>query len=198
MLVILFLIGLIFINFKSCDSGISAVEKKSVVSLLNDSLQRIHTAATIDRYDSLIKVKRVSDSLHGVNVALLTNRYNALRTIVKNLKPVVVDSIDQVVNSVPASAYNASIEQGYLCDSLIVSMDYRLSDKDSIANYFQSQYLAEKKLNVTSEQALSDLKSLSAEEKKGKEKAQKLNRKIPSIVGLSVAITAVLVALVLK
>ncbi len=191
---------LIWALTRSCDSQPKPdkVEGKADQSLKADSLKQIETSKLVARYDSLIHEKLISDSLHKVKINSLSIQYNALRTIVKTMKPVKVDSSGQVVNNIPAASYNASVEQGTMCDSLIMYLDSELAVKDSIAKYYNAQYVAEKKLNSTNTQALSDLKALEGEEKKSLAKAKKLNKKIPVIAAISAIAGYIILTLTIK
>ncbi len=196
--VIVVLLAFLFMP-KSCEpSGkFEQMEAKSNRSLIIDSLQTIETARIRTLNDSLISELKTRDSLHKEKIETLSGKYYALRSVVKKLQLVRVDSSGQTVN-VPADQYNASINSGTMCDSLLMYLDSELAVKDSIISTREIQLTACGKESETKGKALSDLIELNAEEKKQGGKARDLNKKIPTIAIISGLIGSVLTLILLK
>lgn len=169
----------------------SELQRKFDNSLLIDSLKRIETSKINSVYDSLISEKKKEDSLHKVKIETLSQKYYALRKIVKKYEGVIVDSI-------PKEAVTASINSGSMCDSLLMYQDQELAIKDSIISYREIQLQAERKQNATTTQALSDLIALNEQEKEQKFKSAKLNKKLPLIATLSAFSGSLLTIILLK
>lgn len=188
-------IGIILILclFKGCEpSKPNDLELKTNSSLRIDSIVSASNSLLQVKHDSLVgKLKLESDSIKESNRALSV-RYNALRSIVRKLQPVKVDSLTQVVNDVPATAYNASIYSGIMCDSLLIGKDLELNIKDSIISVREIQLDSEKKAYLEKDQALNDLKAFNNLQEKVSEKAKKLNKKIPLIATISAEIGALI------
>lgn len=194
---IAFMALMMFISPQSCSDKIKPLQKKSDRSLIIDSLQKIETSKVKKESDSLISELKKQDSIQKVKIENLSTSYYALRAKLKHLKAVKVDSLGQTIN-VPVIEYNASINSSTMCDSLLMYLDSELMLKDSIISVQEIQVKTLDKKVVTSEQALTDLIALNNEERKQKEKAKKLNKKIPLLCGISSVATVILTILLLK
>lgn len=170
---------------KSCEpSGkYEQLQRNSDRSLIIDSIQKLLTEKVNKKSDSLINIYKDSLAVIKFSKEKIEYNYYALRSIVKKLQSVKVDSFNQVVK-VPVIEYNASINSGTMCDSLLMYQDAELNLKDSIISVREIQLIACRKENDTKEQALQDLIALNNEEKKQKERAKVLNKKIPLIAGI--------------
>ena len=182
---------------QSCSKKPSEIEKKAIESLKADSAIKIQTDLIVLKYDSLIRVKQIEDSTHKAKIEKLSNKYYALRAVVNKLQTIPIDSAGQKID-IPVDVYNASIDSGNMCDSLLMYMDSELAVKDSIIAFRTAQFTAVNTLNKTHEQALSDLLALTNEEKSKRSKAQKLNNKIPLISVVSAFAGSILTILILK
>lgn len=188
---------IIFAFPQSCSDKSEPLQRKSDRSLIIDSIQKSITDSLI--FTSNAKIRRFEDSLKTLrdkNEKLSTNYY-ALRAKIKHLKTVKVYSLGQTVN-VPVIEYNASINSGTMCDSLLMYQDQELAIKDSIISVKDVQIVALNKKAVTSEQALADLIALNNEEKRQKEKAKRLNKKIPGIALISGLVGSVLTLILVR
>lgn len=184
---------------KSCEpSGKSEqFNRKSDVSLIIDSLQKIETANIRKESELLLKVYKDSLATIKESREKLSVNYYALRAKIKHLQTVKVDSSGQTVN-VPVIEYNASINSGTMCDSLLMYQDQELAIKDSIISVKDIVIITLEKNSATTDQALADLLLLNNEEKKQKEKAKRLNKNIPQIAIISGLIGSVLTLFILR
>lgn len=181
-------------GFRACQSDLPDPVKEAAVKSVqvqqkqsreNDSINKVN--------DSLIALLKAQELIYKDHVSELSERNSALRAIVSKLQPVRIDSSGQTVN-VPAVAYNAGIESGNLCDSLLMYMDKELAIKDSIISTREIQLQASQKLNVSSQKAINDLLALNEQEESKRKTALKLNKKIPLIAGIA-AVTGYVFAL---
>lgn len=182
---------------QSCSDRLEPLEHKSERSLIIDSIQKSITDSLI--FTSNAKIRRFEDSIKNLrdkNEKLSINYY-ALRANIKHLKTVKVDSLGQTIK-VPVIEYNASINSGTMCDSLLMYMDWELAIKDSLISVKDIVIITLEKRSATGDQALADLLLLNNEEKKQKEKAKRLNKKIPQIAIISGLIGSVLTLFLLK
>lgn len=197
-LIALIAIMLILIAFpQSCTDKSEPLQRKSERSLIIDSIQKIITNSLI--FTNNAKIRRFEDSIKTLKSKneKLSISYYALRAKIKHLQTVKVESSGQTVN-VPVIEYNASINSGTMCDSLLMYQDQELAIKDSIISVKDIQINALDKKAVTGEQALTDLIALNNEEKRQKEKAKRLNKKIPSIALISGLIGSVLTLFLIR
>ena len=148
---------------------------KSDVSLIVDSLQKIETDKIKKESDLLLKVYKDSLATIKASREKLSVNYYALRAVVKKLQTVRIDSIGQVVN-VPAIEYNASINSGTMCDSLLMYMDSQLAIKDSIISVKDIEIDSLIKKVETGEIAQADLLALIEHLKKELKKCKDQNK----------------------
>jgi len=148
---------------------------KSDVSLIVDSLQKIETDKIKKESDLLLKVYKDSLATIKASREKLSVNYYALRAVVKKLQTVRIDSIGQVVN-VPAIEYNASINSGTMCDSLLMYMDSELAIKDSIISVKDIEIDSLIKKVETGEIAQADLLALIEHLKKELKKCKDQNK----------------------
>lgn len=162
---------------KSCEpSGKSEqFNRKSDVSLIIDSLQKIETANIRKESELLLKVYKDSLATIKESREKLSVNYYALRAKIKHLQTVKVDSSGQTVN-VPVIEYNASINSGTMCDSLLMYMDSELAIKDSIVSVKDIIIETLVKKVETGEIAKSDLLALIDELKKELKKCKNQNK----------------------
>lgn len=162
---------------KSCEpSGKSEqFNRKSDVSLIIDSLQKIETANIRKESELLLKVYKDSLATIKESREKLSVNYYALRAKIKHLQTVKVDSSGQTVN-VPVIEYNASINSGTMCDSLLMYMDSELAIKDSIVSVNDIIIETLVKKVETGEIAKSDLLALIDELKKELKKCKNQNK----------------------
>lgn len=148
---------------------------KSDVSLIIDSLQEIETAKIRKESDLLLKIYK--DSLATIKESRenLSINYYALRAKIKHLTTVRVDSSGQTVN-VPVIEYNASINSGTMCDSLLMYMDSELAIKDSIISVKDIIIETLTKKVETGEIAQADLLALMEHLKKELKKCKDQNK----------------------
>jgi len=162
---------------KSCEpSGKSEqFNRKSDVSLIIDSLQKIETANIRKESELLLKVYKDSLATIKESREKLSVNYYALRAKIKHLQTVKVDSSGQTVK-VPVIEYNASINSGTMCDSLLMYMDSELAIKDSIISVKDIVIESLAKKVETGEIAKSDLLALIDELKKELKKCKNQNK----------------------
>lgn len=186
-----------FIVPKSCDNNHVSdyLQIKVDRSFIIDSLKRIETAKLKKHSDSLIFIHEKKDSIAKVKYSKLEKGYNAQRAIIKHLTSIRVDSFNQVV-IVPVIEYNALIESGNKCDSMNVLNNERIAEKDSINNQLSGQVKNEQEQNLTTQQALTDSRALTAEEKRKGEQAKKLNKILIKIVVVETAILAIIAIII--
>jgi hypothetical protein len=165
--------------------GVSKSESDATESFRADSIQNIKTDSLISHKNSQIRRFEKQDSISRIKVLSLAKENSRLRTLVKHISVIRADSSGQVVNGVPVEEYNALIESGNLCDSIISEQNKRIAGKDSINESNENIIVALKASNATKELALQDIIALAAQEKQEKGKAKKLNRKIPLIATIS-------------
>jgi hypothetical protein len=190
--VLCFAVLAFFIVPKCCtEDHESKVQTTSDKSFVIDSLKRIETAKLKKHSDSLISIHKKKDSVAAVMYAKLEKEYKAQRVTIKHLTSIRVDSFNQVV-IVPVIEYNALIESGNRCDSMNVLNNERIAEKDSINNQLSGQVKNDQEQNVTTQQALTDSRALTAEEKRKGEKAKKLNKILIKIVVVETAILAII------
>ena len=183
---------------QSCSKKLDRLETKSSKSLVIDSIISDQTRKHNAVLDSIIYVKKKTDSIQKVNISVLQSKYNALRLIVKQLKPATIDSLTKVINGVPVEAYNASINSGVMCDQLLADKDESLNRKDSIISMREIQIGNDNKEITAKEQAKQDLISLDDQKTKKLKHAKSLNRKIPLIAGIAATLGFVLAIIALK
>jgi hypothetical protein len=171
---------------KSC--GKNPAPEKEIESVSQLRLHRIHTDAFVARYDSLVMIKQKHDSAYKNHIADLTIKYNALRATIQTLRVVKIDSIGQTISNLSIIDYNALIESGDICDSMVQVMQSDLFTKDSIITLRTAQYESVQALNKSSEQTISDLQALNEQDQKKLKRSEKLNRKIPLIAGITVVV----------
>lgn len=199
-------LGIIFtmlfvLAFKGCESEPSRLDKpsklevKSNHSLKLDSIQKRITDSLVSASEIEIKKLQIRDSIHKKNIAKLTVKYNALQAIVKDLTTVKVDSVGQIV-IVPVIQYNALIERGYACDSLVSESHAAGKVKDSTIFTRTIELEAVTNLNNAHEQALSDQIALNHQNKRKLKRANGIIKKIPLITATG-AVIGFVVALVL-
>jgi len=162
---------------KSCEpSGKSEqFNRKSDVSLIIDSLQKIETANIRKESELLLKVYKDSLATIKESREKLSVNYYALRAKIKHLQTVKVDSSGQTVK-VPVIEYNASINSGTMCDSLLMYMDSELAIKDSIISVKDIVIESLAKKVETGEVAQADLLALIEELKKELKKCKNQNK----------------------
>lgn len=193
----LFGVALICIILIKCGHNVNEIgesEHKAQESFRVDSLQQIKTDSLKAKYDSLITASVKSDSASAARIAALSKEYYRLRNIVKGMNIVLVDTS----KTLSADQYNAFVESGNLCDSLLSDKDKRIAGKDSIIHYQGEIIRAEEVQNQISEQAVSDYKQFAEEEKRAKEKAKKLNRAIPKIAAAFTAVGSIITIVLLN
>ena len=183
---------------QSCNKKLDKAETKKSKSLVIDSIVSEQTRKHNAILDSIIKVHKKSDSILKANNNTLYIKYCALRALMKPLQLVYVNSANQVVNGVPAIAYNASIKEAMLCDSLLANKDSELSVKDSIILAQEIQKANDAKEITAKEQAKQDLISLDDQKTKKLKHAKSLNKKIPLIAGIAATLGFVLAIIALK
>ena len=144
---------------------------------MRDSVKTSHYLIFKKTNDSLINIYKDSLAVIIASKEKIEYNYYAIRSIVKKLQSVKVDSFDQVVN-VPVIEYNASINSGTMCDSLLMYLEAESAIKDSII-YMKDVNISEliKKVN-SGEIAKSDLVDLVDELKKELKKAKSDNLKL--------------------
>jgi len=172
---------------KSCDKKTEQLGHKSDVSLIIDSLQRLETANIKKESDFLLKVYKDSLATIKASREKLSVNYYALRAVVKKLQTVRIDSVGQVVN-VPVIEYNASINSGTMCDSLLMYMDSELAIKDNIISIKDIEIDSLEKAVETSSQAKNDLVALVGKIEKQLKKAKKEN----GLLKIGLAVVALL------
>ena len=183
---------------QSCNKKLYKAETKKSKSLVIDSIVSEQTRKHNAILDSIIKVHKKSDSILKANNNTLYIKYCALRALMKPLQLVYVSSANQVVNGVPAIAYNASIKEAMLCDSLLANKDSELSVKDSIILAQEIQKANDAKEITAKEQAKQDLISLDELKTKKLKHAKSLNKKIPLIAGIAAGLGFLLAIIALK
>lgn len=198
----IFLLGILFtamflIAFQKCERKPSNLEEKSNQSLKENSIQAIKLAKIKKDSDSIVNIQKAEIELLQQKNKVLAKSYSELRTIVKTLKPVKIDSSNQVVDSVNAIAYNAAINSGVLCDELLSNKDDESNRKDSIISQRDIELEAEKEAGKATTQALNDSQALNEKTEKKLKRAKLLNKKIPLIAVLSALGGAVLILIAL-
>ena len=175
-LIALFAIMLFLIAFpQSCHKKLDNLERKSEKSLIIDSIVSAQTKKHNAELDSIIHVKKRTDSIQKINIQILQTKYNALRAIVRGYKVTNVDTLGKVINNVPIEVYEASVNSGNMCDELITDLNESLNRKDSIISMREIQIENNNKEIATKEQALTDLKNLEAVQHKKLKRARKAN-----------------------
>jgi len=190
---------LILLSFpRSCDNKIDNLEYRKDKSLVIDSIISEQTRKHNAVLDSIIYLKKKTDSIQKVNISVLQSKYNALRLIVKRFSPITIDSTTKYVNGIPIEAYNAAMNSGVMCDELLADKDESLNRKDSIISMREIQIGNNNKEIEAKEQAIQDLIAL--DEKKGKKlkHAKSLNKKIPLIAGIAAGLGFILAIFALK
>jgi hypothetical protein len=185
-------------GFVKFSKEITKSEQVAYGSLKIDSINSLSVNRSNAKYDSIIIVKNHSDSIALLQINALYANYKQLRLIAKSLQVVKIDSLNQVVDGIPAVAFNAEINSGNKCDSLINLKDTSIRMRDSIIRMRIIEYLSEKKLNSEKDSTIQDFVTLSKLEKEDLAKAKKLNKNIPLIAGLSAVGALVLRLLLLK
>ena len=179
---------------KSCSKKLDNLERKSEKSLIIDSIISAQTEKHNAELDSIIHVKKKTDSIQKVEIQTLSKKYYALRAIVKTLDKVNIDSVNQVVNSIPIEAYNASINSGNMCDELLLDLNESSDRKDSIISMREIQNEGLKKVVDSKGQALIDQSNLNGELERQLKKSKFWNKVLVKIV---VVETVILVAVAL-
>jgi len=183
---------------QSCSKKLDKLETRKDKSLVIDSIISEQTRKHNAVLDSIIYVKKKTDSIQKVNILVLQSKYNALRLIVRQLKPATIDSLTKVVNGVPVDAYNASINSGVMCDELLADKDESLNRKDSIISMREIQIGNDNKEIAAKEQAVQDLIALDEQKGKKLKHAKSLNKKIPLIAGIAATLGFLLAIFALK
>ncbi len=162
---------------KSCEpSGkLEHFGAKSAASLKIDSIQSVETLQIRIANDSLISELKTRDSIHKAKIETLSGKYYALRATIKGLKIIHVDSLNQVVE-VSADQYNASINSGTMCDSLLMYLDQELAIKDSIISVRDIDVKTLESLTNTKQEANNDLVAFVAELKTELKRAKNQNK----------------------
>ncbi len=159
---------------QSCERKPSDIEVKANESYKIDSIERIHTDKVNSVYDSLVKIMQHDDSLHAIKINTLSVKYNALRSIVKNIKPV-IDTSNQSV-SIKANDYAFFVDQGIVSDSLYQEWSNRDFRKDSIIELKTKQNVALKSQSERTVVALEDQRELVGDLEKKLKKAKWWNK----------------------
>ena len=181
---------LMFIGFllipKCSDKVVDNLERKSEKSLIIDSIISAQTKKHNAELDSIIHVKKRTDSIQKINIQILQSKYNALRAIVRGYKVTNVDTLGKVINNVPIEVYEASVNSGNMCDELIIDLNESLNRKDSIISMREIQIENNNKEIATKEQVNQDQKVLISELKKQLKRAIKAKDfwKIATILAL--------------
>lgn len=183
---------------RSCDKKIDNLEHKKDKSLIIDSIITEQTRQSNIKQDLL--VAKYEDSITKIHAktAVIAKNYNALRAIVKGMKLVKIDSVGQKVGNIPADQYNASIEQGNVCDEYLNQKNAELNVKDSIISSREIQIGNNNKEIEAKEQAIQDLIALDEQKGKKLKHAKSLNKKIPLLLAIDAVIVFVVTAILLK
>ncbi len=182
---------------KSCTTNPGEMEQKAIHSLKVDSIQTAITNRINAKNDSIVKAYKDSLQQLKSKTEVLSSKYYALRATVSKQKAVRIDSSTQIIE-VPAIEYNASVNSGNMCDSLLMYQDQELAIKDSIISCREIQLTAAQKEITTKEQALQDLIALNKQREAESEKAHKINKRIPLIATLSAFAGSILTIILLK
>jgi len=191
-------IALVLFAFKECDSKPSNRQEKSNSSIIVDQIKTRQAEIINAKLDSVVFIYKDSISKLTTKDKALTKEYNRLRSIVKHLQPVRVDSFNQVVNNIPVDVYNAEIEAGNVCDQLLGYKDVQISIRDSIIANHEEKIVILDELIETKDQALQDIILLDEEKETNLKRAKSLNKKIPLIGALCAGVGAFLVLFALK
>lgn len=184
--ILLSIIALLFIYWcipKSCapTGKYERMDPKSELSKLRDSIKTSHNLILQAKSDSIVKVYNDSIAKIEKEKTKLKANYYALRKALKQYQLIQVDSNnnsnmpDHLPEWVKAESFNALINSGNMCDSLIMFTDLELNIKDSIISTRELQLKAVNELNKTHEITVEDMKALIAELKKELKKARKAN-----------------------
>jgi len=181
---------------KSCTTQPSKLEQKALQSLREDSLLTIKEKAHQAIQDSIIRESNKKDSIAKVKIAVLQKGYNEQRAIIKHLTKIRIDSVGQVVNNVPIEEYNALIESGNKCDSMLTIERERISERDTIIKALENKFESERKLTESAQNKANDFLLLAEDEKKQKEKAKKANNILKKVLIIETGIL-IIMALIL-
>jgi hypothetical protein len=169
-------------GFIKLSKSVTDEERVVMNDIKKDSISKLLLKIFNQKSDSTIKVKNDSIELYNKQYNALYANYRQLRLIAKQLQPVKVDSLNQLVNGLSAHVYNAEINSGNQCDSLLFIRDKTIRDKDSVNAILSSKILEEQKVSAQKDTTLSDYIKLQTLTKKEAEKSKKLNKKIPYFV----------------
>ena len=161
---------------KSCQpSGkYEQLEQKAIESRKDDSLLTIVEAKHQAIQDSIIRESNKKDSIAKAKIAVLQKGYDEQKRIIKHLLKVRIDSVGQVV-VLPAEQYNALIESGNKCDSMLTIERERIAEKDTIIKALENKFESERKLTESSQNKSNDFELLTEDLKKQLKKAKKEN-----------------------
>lgn len=183
---------------QSCSKKLDKAETKKDKSLIIDSVISDQARQSNIKQDLLIAKYEDSITKIHAKTAIIAQNYNALRVIVKGMKLVKIDSADQKVYNIPADQYNASIEQGSVCDEYLAQKNAELNVKDSIISSREIQIANNNKEIEAKKQSIQDLIALDEQKGKKLKHAKSLNKKIPLIVGIAATLGFLLAIFALK
>jgi hypothetical protein len=181
---------------KSCTTQPSELENKAIASRKADSLLTIVESKHQAIQDSIIRESNKKDSIAKVKIAVLQKGYNEQRAIIKHLTTIRIDSVGQVVNNVPIEEYNALIEAGNKCDSMLTIERERIAEKDTTIKALNNKFESERKLTESAQNKANDFLLLAEDEKKQKDKAKKANNILKKVLIIETGIL-IIMALIL-
>jgi len=166
LIAIIAIMAFLFAFPQSCTTQPSELEHKAIASRKADSLLTIVEAKHQAIQDSIIHESNKKDSIAKVKIAVLQKGYNEQRAIIKHLTKIRIDSVGQVVNNVPIAEYNALIESGNKCDSMLTIERGRIAEKDTIIKALENKFESEKKLTESAQVKSNDFELLTEDLKK--------------------------------
>jgi len=181
---------------KSCTTQPSELENKAIASRKADSLLTIVESKHQAIQDSIIRESNKKDSIAKVKIAVLQKGYNEQRAIIKHLTTIRIDSVGQVVNNVPIEEYNALIESGNKCDSMLTIERERIAEKDTVIKALENKFESERKLTESAQVKSDSFEQFGKSEQLKKEKLKKENKLLKKIIIIETGIL-IIIALIL-
>ena len=171
---------------KSCEpiGKYEQLEQKAIESKVIDSLLTIQETRHQAKQDSIIRSSEIKDSIAQLKISVLQKGYNAQRAIIKHLTTIRIDSVGQVVNNVPIAEYNALIESGNKCDSMLAIERERIAEKDTIIKALNNKFESEKKLTESAQNKSNNFEQLSESYKSELKKVKNENKILKFALGV--------------